>query len=217
MPHQDYIGSDGKQWPSATELTNLLPQAWLWSWYKSSVKKHGWRGWQKCRAESERGKKIGSNVHALIEGFIAKTPNQPFDKYGSQMFADKLFDKVAPMVDEWVEIEPHLKSETEKIHGTADCIVRLDYSPGLWIGDWKTSAQRSLTHPVQLAVYAMCWNEMHPDQQIDQAWIARVDKKSVRLTVHIDEYKGLKRYYPVVRALRTIWEYNQGDKKEEAI
>lgn len=207
MPHIDYVGSDGQKWPSATELTSLLPQAWLWSWYRSSVMNHGRRGWQLCKAQSKRGTTIGSEVHGLIEGFINKKPFEITGKYESQLFADALFDAVNPKIEEYVAIEPHLVSEKLKLHGTADMIVRLNLSPGLWVGDWKTSAGKSETHPIQLAIYAMLWNETHEDQMIDQGFIARVDKKSKRLGVKIDEYRPLSQYYPVVKALREIYSY----------
>lgn len=217
MPHIPYV-VNGETWPSATELTSLLPQPWMMAWYKSQVRLHGWRGWQKCLAQTKRGGTIGTEVHTLLESFITKV-NQytPISgKYNSEQFADALFDKVNPLVDEWIypdkNGEPHLISNELKIHGTADMIVRLNYETGLWIGDWKTSAQKSGTHAIQLAIYALCWNEQHPDQEIDKGFIARVDKKSKRLTVHIDEYKGLRSYYPVIQALRTIWQYSRGEK-----
>lgn len=207
MPHQELI-INGVKWPSATELTGLLPQPWIMAWYKASVRKHGWRGWQKCLAQTKRGGTIGSLVHSMIEAYIAKSSAVEEQKYNAQQFADVLFDKVNPLVDEYVAIEPKLISNAYEIHGTADLIVRMNGSTDLWVGDWKTSASRSNTHPIQLAIYALCWNEEHLDQQIDQGWIARVDKKSKKLTVHIDEYRGLKQYYPVISALRTIWGYS---------
>jgi hypothetical protein len=218
MPHlNNYIGSDGSVWPSATELTALLPSSWIMAWYKSAVKKHGWRGWQKCLAQTKRGGAIGTEVHSLIQSFInVHEPFKASGKYNSEQFADVLFDKVNPMVEAYIAIEPHLKSETLKIHGTADAIVRLEYTPGLVVLDWKTSAQKSETHPIQLAIYALCWNEEHPDQLIDQGFIARVDKKSKKLTVHIDEYRPLSQYYPVVRALREIYTYTHPIKQEKA-
>ncbi len=208
MPHVDYIGSDGQKWPSATELTSLLPQSWLWSWYKSAVYKHGRRGWQLCKAQSKRGTTIGSEVHGLIEGFINKQPFEISGKYESQMFADALYDKVNPMVDSWEAIEPHLVNNDLRIHGTADAIVRFNHTPGLFVLDWKTSAGKSETHPVQLAIYKLCWDEMHPDQKLEGGVIVRVDKKSKRLGVKIDEYTPLTPYYPVVKALREIYDYS---------
>ena len=206
MPHVDYE-VNGVKYPSATELTSLLPQPWLMAWYKASVKKHGWRGWQKNLAQSKRGATIGTEIHSLIESFIRKEPYIPSGKYESQMFADALYDAVNPLVEEYVAIEPHLVSEKLKLHGTADMIVRMELTPGLWVGDWKSAAGKSETHPIQLAVYAMLWNETHPDQQIDQGFIARIDKKSKRLGVHIDRYAPLSQYFPVVLALREIYRY----------
>jgi len=216
MPHVDYIGSDGKPWPSATELTQLLPQEWILAWYKQAVKKSGWRGWQRCLAQSKRGMAIGSIVHEMIEGYITKAPAVPHDsKYGSDRIADALFDKVNPLVKEWLAIEPHLQSEELKLHGTADAIVYIKIGEDNYqavILDWKTSAKESMTHPIQLAIYALCWNEMHPEEPISRGIIARVDKKSKRLTVKLDEYPNLDQYYPVIKALRTVWEYvkNEG-------
>lgn len=215
MPHVDFIGSDGKPWPSATQLTNLLPQEWLWSWYKQSVKKSGWRGWQRCKAQSNRGMRIGTEVHGLIENFIAKGSMtvKPVisGKYESEAFADALFDKVNPMVKHWIAVEPHVKSEELRVHGTADAIVHVKIDEQFSetaILDWKTSASKSLTHPIQLAIYAYCWNEEHPEELVNRGIIARIDKTSKYRKAKIDDYPNLAQYYPVVRALRTIWEYN---------
>ena len=217
MPHQDYIGPDGEPWPSATELTSLLPQAWILAWYKASVKKWGWRGWQHNLALSNRGLRIGTDVHALLEGFIHKKDVTVRPKYDSQAIADALFDAVNPSIDEYVAVEPHLISTRYRMHGTADLVVRINYETGLWVGDWKTSAKQSETHPIQLAVYALMWNESHPDQLIDQGFIARVDKKSKGLKVKIDRWpdkdKGtppLSAFFPVVKALRVIYDYING-------
>lgn len=206
MPHQDYLGPDGEKWPSATELTNLLPQGWLWAWYKNSVRAHGWRGWQKCLAQSKRGMAIGTEVHGLLDSFISHRDYPISGKYESQAYADALFDKVNSEVIDWVAVEPHLISQKLKIHGTADAIIRI--STGLAILDWKTSAGKSNTHAVQLSIYAACWNEEHPNQRIDQGFVARVDKKSKTLKVHIDDYQGLQNYRPIVKALRDIYDYN---------
>lgn len=211
MPHQDFI-VDGERWPSATELTALLPQVWLWSWFKASVKKSGWRGWQRCLAQSKRGMRIGTEVHTLLESFIAKgtmtVKPEISGKYESEAFADALFDKVNPAIEKYIAIEPHLISNSLKIHGTADAIAQVVDNEELFVLDWKTSAAKSKTHPIQLTIYAYCWNEMHPDQLVNMGWIARIDKKSKKLGVKIDIYENLEQYYPVVQALRTIWEYS---------
>ena len=209
MPHIDY-SVNGIKYPSATELTSLLPQPWIMSWYKASVKKSGWRGWQKCLAQTKRGATIGSEVHTLLESFITNTIILHGEsKYDSRSYADALYDAVNPLVEDYVAIEPHVVSDRLKIQGTADMIVRLEDHEPLFVGDWKTSAQKSNTHPIQLAIYALCWNEQHDsDEQITTGFIARVDKKSKKLGVKIDYYPGLNQYYPVIEALRLIYDYS---------
>jgi len=208
MPHQNFIGPDGKPWPSATELTNLLPADWVMSWYRSQVKKYGWRGWQRCKAQSNRGMKIGTMVHERLEHLVKKEPCVPYpQRYHIDELADKLFDTVNLLIEDYVAIEPHLVSHSYQVAGTADMIVRLHSRPGLWVGDYKTSYDKDeLKHPLQLAIYATAWSETHPEQAIDQGFIARIDKKSKGLNVKIDEYQGLKQYIPWIKVLREIWE-----------
>ncbi len=212
MPHVDFVGPDGKKWPSASELCSIIPQPWIFSWYRNSVFKHGKRGWQKNLATSNRGMRIGTDVHGLIEGFIRKEQYEANPKYNSQAIADALYDKVNPMVESYIEIEPKVVSERLRIHGTADAVIRLEHGEGLAILDWKTGASKSETHPIQLAVYSLAWNETHPGLQVDKGIIARVDKKTKALNVHIDTYAPLSKYYQVVEALRIIWGYQNEDR-----
>lgn len=165
---------------------------------------------------------IGTEVHGLLEKFIATSLGAEFEdfapisgKYESEAFADALFDAVNPLVKKWVSVEPHLKSEALKIHGTADAIVEMTLQPEsyeTYILDWKTSAAKSETHPIQLAIYALCWNETcKDDAKVQRGVIARIDKKSKKLGVKLDVYDNLNQYYPVIKALRTIWQYQNGD------
>lgn len=203
MPHQEFKGPDGKKWPSATELTHLLPQPWLWSWYKSSVKKNGYAGWEANLRQSEEGKLIGTQVHERLEHLVLKQPTVEYETRAGE-YAQAVYNAVNPSIEEYIEVEPHLISEELKIHGTADCITRLNYRQGLWVDDYKTSYQKDIAHPLQLAIYAYCWNE-HNEEKIDQGRIIRIDKNSKNLNVKVDEYLGLKQYIPVIKALREIW------------
>src|SRR4029077_20344236 len=71
MPHQT-LSINGKKAPSATELTRLLPQDWLWAYYKKHVKLHGWRGWQWCNAHSARAMRLGTHTHSLVEAGLKR-------------------------------------------------------------------------------------------------------------------------------------------------
>ena len=163
--------------------------------------------------------RIGTQVHTLLEAFINHQTllESPKDKYNSRQFADALFDALNPLVLNWNAVEPHLVNETYKIHGTADAIVTM--KEGLTVLDWKTSASKSITHPIQLAIYALCWNDDPKRSRVDRGVIARVDKKSNKLSVHLDiwpdnnpdlkkRHPPLSHFFPIVKALRTIWQYS---------
>lgn len=203
MPHINNFLLNGKRIPSATELTHLLPQAWLWAWFKKSVQKNGYSGWEANLRQSEEGKLIGTQVHERLEHLVLKQPVVTYETRAGE-YAQAIYNAVNPSIDEYIAIEPHLVSEKLKIHGTADCIVRINYRQGLWVDDYKTSYQKDIAHPLQLAIYAVAWNE-HNDEKIDQGRIIRIDKNSKNLNVTIDEYLGLAQYVPVIKALREIW------------
>lgn len=154
---------------------------------------------------SEEGKLIGTQVHERLEHLVLKQPIVEYETRAGE-YAQAIYNAVHHTIEEYVKIEPHLISETLKLHGTADCITRINYRTGLWVDDYKTSYQKDIGHPIQLAIYAYCWNE-HNDEKIDQGRIIRIDKKSKNLNVRIDEYLGLSQYVPVIKALREIWDY----------
>lgn len=218
MPHSDYIGPDGNKWPSATDLTSLLPQDWLWAWYKREVQKHGWRGWQKCNAISNRGKRIGTHVHGLVEAALTGGTYEVWMDAAKRIPEPKRrLDKIHEMAkvllaeiraDEVEAVELKLISHVYKLHGTTDAIMRDPNYPGVFIDDWKTSNGMSTSFPVQLAIYALCWNEMHPELMTAFGRILRVDKKADKAYVQKKVYEGLQDYVPVIDALRTIWDFS---------
>ena len=214
--HVDYIDPEtNEKWPSATQLTNLLPKDWLWAWYKSSVKRYGWRGWQLNKAMSKRGMLIGTNVHNALQDLIAHGECSKDTKYNSHKLASALLNKVEPLISQWVDSECHLISKIGSIHGTCDAIVELKDQTNQVL-DWKTSYDKSLEHPIQLAIYALAWNEQHPERQIYNGMIVRINKKSKKLNVIIDQYPMLQQYYPLIHSLRQLWEYqNKAGKWKE--
>lgn len=212
MPHVDLI-INGEKWPSATQLTSLLPQPWKWKWYQTEVKKHGWRGWQRCIAVSNRAMKIGTHVHGLVEAEFNGTLyvghlTEPIRR-------QKLIVRLAECAikemrdDKVVSTETHVQSTEHRLHGTIDYVVQLA-DGSLSIDDLKTSSSMSSDYPIQLAIYAMGWNEEHADQQIQHGRIRRVDKKAKTPYVQTKEFKDLHYYYPVVQALRVIFDYVNG-------
>lgn len=213
MPHINFT-EDGDEWPSATGLTHLLPQEWLLNWYKREVKKHGWRGWQKCEATAERGRRIGTHVHSLVEAMLKgdqyNTGEPPRRDLKIREMAILLFTNIDKSAI--LGLEEHLTSDELKIHGTADLICDNK------IYDWKTSnGMDDKGFPLQLAIYAKCWNEKHPDQPIEWGEINRVDKKARKAYLQNKVYGPLTKYYPVIEALRVVWDYvnRQGSWKKD--
>jgi hypothetical protein len=225
MPHSNYT-VNGEVWPSATDLTHLLPQDWVLAWYKKEVKAHGWRGWQKCLATSNRGKRMGTHVHGLVERGITGKPYTPYLDEKNKILepARRLkqleawskalldtFNKDTPYT-----IEAKVINKELKIHGTLDAVVT-DDELGMKIVDWKTSGSIDPSFGVQLAIYAMCWNDQNPDKIVNVGEIQRIDKKSAKNHVQVKLFPDLQKYYPVVHALRTIWDFvnKQGPWKPE--
>jgi len=69
---------------------------------------------------------------------------------------------------ELVTTEYHLFSDAHKFAGTADLIVKINNQ--LWLIDIKTSNSLHTSHDLQLAAYAIAWNETH-DNLIERTGI----------------------------------------------
>lgn len=210
MAHKNNYVLDGQIAPSATELTSLLPQEWKWSWYRREVKKHGWRGWQKCDATSNRGKRIGSHVHAMVEALLkGESYTAYLDKDRGILESPKrtshmweMAHTVLAELDHGPDmlVEQHLVNHALGIHGTADYITDS-------IDDLKTSNKISPEYAVQLAIYAACWNEANPADPKTTGRIIRVDKVAKKPYIQKKLYENLSQYLPVVKALRIIWSF----------
>lgn len=250
--HSDFL-IDGEKAPSATELTRLLPQDWLWAYYQREVKRirlfkikrpeplfhegvyyefpqeyrrvyAGWRGWQRCKAHSNRAMRLGTHTHGLVEMALTGRAYIPYLDNGHTILEP---ERRLKLVRAWAKalIETTQKDTVKRVeekvvhtarreHGTLDCLVWDDEINGLKAADWKTSGSIGIDYPIQLAIYARCWNNEHYDQ-IKVGEIQRVDKelksKKAQETgehhVQIKRFDNLEQYYPVIDALHVIYDY----------
>jgi hypothetical protein len=227
MPHVEYK-VDGETWPSATQLTSLLPQDWLWSWYRSKVKKHGWRGWQWCKAYSNRAMRLGTHTHSLVEAELKHQPEPAcwlLDT--SETLNIREPERRIKLVRAWAkallgtttrhvvkELELKVIDASRKEHGTIDVLAVEDDGLKFFPKDWKTSGQISIDYPIQLAIYNRCL-EAQGYQMMGYGEIERVDKdlKSAKARangehhVQVKRFDNLAKYYPVIDALHVIWNY----------
>lgn len=221
--HSDFL-INGAKAPSATELTRLLPNDWLWAYYQREVKKYGWRGWQRCKAHSNRAMRLGTHTHGFVEmaltGSIYIPYMDPINKIQEPERRIKLVKAWAKALVETTQkdtiqqVELKVVNEDLYEHGTIDGIVFDDELDALKAIDWKTSGSIGIDYPIQLAIYARCWNAKNL-KKIRSGEIQRVDKelksakaqKSGEHHVQVKRFDDLAQYYPVIDALHTIWDY----------
>lgn len=225
--HQDLL-IDGVKAPSATELTRLLPDDWKWAWYQREVKKHGWRGWQKCHFTSTRAMRLGTHTHSLVEAMLKQEPEpacwlldrsytlnirEPERRMKQvRAWAKALYETTSRHAFKFIE-KKVIDNEHQE-HGTVD-IVAIDDEVNLpFPKDWKTSGRIGIDYPIQLAIYNRCL-EAEGIKTAGYGEIERVDKelKSLKAQqsgehhVQVKRFDYLVSYYPVIDALHTIWRY----------
>ena len=224
MPHQS-LEINGIKAPSATELTRLLPQDWLWSYYKREVKKHGWRGWQWCNAHSNRAMRLGTHTHLLVERSLKRLPAEICYMDEAKTIPEpkrrmKLVEAWAKALlgtttkDALKEVELKVIDNERSEHGTVDVLAMEDDGMLYFPKDWKTSGGISIDYPIQLAIYNRCLEDMGYNLA-GYGEIERVDKelKSVKAKVsqehhvQIKRFENLQKYYPVIDALHVIYNY----------
>ncbi len=209
MGHVSGFEQNGERWPSVTECISGWEKPFLWRWYHAEVKKHGWRGWQKCKATANRGARIGQDFHTLMHNHY--DPTQPVVLESHPRKQPKIYE-LLKYATEWVDKqnwafqaqEQHVISKRYRFHGTFDAIVLTNNE--LVIIDWKTSNQSDKFHGVQLSAYAQAYYE-ETGKHVDQGIIVRVDKKTKTPKIHPEVYTGLHYYFPVFNALREAWDY----------
>ena len=222
--HKDYF-IDGVKAPSATELTRLLPQDWLWAWYKRKVQAYGWRGWQWCHAYSNRAMRLGTHTHALVEAELKHLPEPECLMYADvatpeperrmknvRAWAKALVETTSRHVIK--EVEKKVIDKARKEHGTIDALAIEDDNITYGLKDWKTSGSISIDYPIQLAIYNRCleaegykmsgWGEI---ERVDKELKSLSAKASRKHHVQVKRFDNLAQYYPVVDALHVIYNY----------
>lgn len=69
MPHVERI-VDGVKWPSVTEALHQEEPAWATDWKAREHKKNPRWGLKRCQAKLQRGGRIGTDTHTVLEWFL---------------------------------------------------------------------------------------------------------------------------------------------------
>lgn len=181
-PRAGYFLADGTKVPGVTTILGRWKESGgLLQW----AFKVGQSGARSLYEERDKAADIGTMAHAMAEADMkAGDPeaalamfrpdedmaNKARTAYGTfRKWRDGLRAEI-------ISAEQPLVSEVHKFGGTPDFVVR-EPDGRLAMGDLKTSNGIYRDHLVQVAAYALVWNEHHPDDQITGGFhVARFSK-----------------------------------------
>jgi hypothetical protein len=199
MPHKEI-----KDWPSVTQVINVLDKPGLCMWY-------GKLGTAECNRIKNESATFGTNVHEMIETYLSKTVSDkvytPEETKCFENFAD--WYRTSGLEPISMEPEDSVKSKLFGYQGTWDFIGRKDGK--ILVADWKTSNQLYDTVGLQLAAYANLygesqgWNQQRIWQTIPDGMAVRIDKKTAK--VYTKYYTGLTWYFDVFKSLLLPYQF----------
>ncbi len=166
-------------YPSVTQLIGQLSSPGLINWFK-------WNTPQFIKAESEKGKLIGSQIHTVIQQHIdqveAKIETEYPDEVTTALKSFMLFKKERPEI-KLIKAEITLTSEKYLFNGQTDCLAEKEKIE--WVADWKSQNVKDKEKPViydeakiQTAAYCHLINECQ-NKSIGNAIIVALAKDKI--------------------------------------
>lgn len=182
MPTQPYKNKAGQRLPGVTTILSRFKEAgglvhWAWDLGRQGI------DYRQVRDDAANA---GTAAHLMVESDIRGIP---FDRtpYSPELLerADSAFDAYRQWRDqtklEPVATELSLVSEVHQFGGTMDLMLT---NGRLTLGDIKTSARLYPEHLIQVAAYAILWEEHHPDQPVQGFHILRFAKEHADFSHH---------------------------------
>lgn len=217
-----YTNDEGKNYfPSVTTILDVYPKGFGFSQWLKDVGNNA--------AEiADRAAEFGSRVHDITEHIHVSGKLEWLDESGKPKYDLDIWKAVLKYADFWkkcnptlIENEKALCSAKLKFGGTIDRVVMI--AGKRFLIDLKTSNYLHQTHELQLAAYAMLWNETFPDQPIEQTailWLkanTRTDKIDHDKLIYQGMSKGgawqLKTYenhyaktFEIFKSVQHIWQ-----------
>ena len=178
LPDSRYYRRNGKYYPSITYVLSCYPKG---KHFQDWLKKVGYSAdWIVKKAAEE-----GTQVHEMIEDYLnGKELN--FLTNGIPMYNPDVWQMFLKFVDFWekynptlIEAEVHLFSDEIKVAGTCDlvCEIEVNGKTEMWIIDFKTSNNLQVTHDLQGAIYAKCYEECY-GKTVDRVGVLWLKSKS---------------------------------------
>jgi len=150
---------EGKYYPSVTSVLNYFPKnQFFHSWLKDVG--------HNADIIASKAAGEGTQVHTAIDRFLNGEEITWIDEFGKAQYNLDVWKMILKFTDFWnthkpelISTEYHVFSDTHEYAGTADLIVKINNK--LWLLDIKTSNSLHTSYGLQLAAYAMAWNETH--------------------------------------------------------
>jgi hypothetical protein len=206
---------EDKYYPS---VTTILEAYYKGYGFNEWLKQVGYNADEIMRKAGEQGTNVHNMIEAYLQGFkiswIDENNRPRYTLNEWQMFCKfiEFFEKYKPelMVQEFT-----LVSDKLRFGGTVDFIGKINGE--IWLLDWKTSNYLHKTYELQLAAYAMAWNELNPENKIQRTgilWLNSAtrgeDKKGLSIQGKGWQIKEFDRHYEDAFKLflhtQAIWE-----------
>lgn len=206
---------EDKYYPS---VTTILEAYYKGYGFNEWLKQVGYNADEIMRKAGEQGTNVHNMIEAYLQGFkiswIDENNRPRYTLNEWQMFCKfiEFFEKYKPelMVQEFT-----LVSDKLRFGGTVDFIGKINGE--IWLLDWKTSNYLHKTYELQLAAYAMAWNELNPENKIQRTgilWLNAAtrgeDKKGINIQGKGWQIKEFDRHYEDAFKLflhtQAIWE-----------
>jgi len=150
---------EGKYYPSVTSILNYFPKNKFFHEWLKDVGHNADIIASKAAAE-------GTQVHTAIDRFLDGDEIQWIDSDGQAIYSLEVWKMILKFAEFWNTHKPelitkeyHLFSDSHEFAGTVDLIVKLNGKN--WLLDIKTSNSLHTSYDMQLAAYAIAWNETH--------------------------------------------------------
>ena len=155
-----YSDKDGNYFPSVTTVLEAYPKGKRFEQWLKDVG-------NEADDIVDRAATQGTNVHDAIERLLKGNEviweDYTMDEWKMILKFNEFFTQTHPIVE---AIEHNLVSVSVGCGGTIDLVCEINGER--WLIDFKTSGDIYDNHYVQLATYAVMWNEAYPDERIER-------------------------------------------------
>lgn len=166
MPTTTYRNAAGEKLPGTTTIIGRFKDSGallLWAFGQGKLAEQG--KIKSLYEKRDEAADIGTLAHSFVEQHIKTGAEPPPDAPEGARSAFEAYRKWASMTKlEIVAQELPMVSEQHQYGGTPDAFAIMD--GGLCLLDWKTSNGVYTDYLIQLAAYAMLWEENNPTKPL---------------------------------------------------